>query len=814
MRYIVSARLPAALLFFGFTTLHAQELSNLPRQDFWVTDGAVNAIAVTNDRVFIGGSFRYLGPHTGGGVPVDLETMEPTPKFPKVNGTVSAVEPDGQGGWFIGGNFNTVGGRPRTNLAHITAAGEVNLAWTTPATGDHPLSSVHHLTLDGDTLYAAGSFDQLGGQSRKFVGALLSATGEVKDWAPQLDSNVLAIAVSPKAVYVGGKFRYVGESNRNYLAAIDKATGLATSWDGNANVFPHGFVTNGFMTAIATYENLVIVAGAFNGFFGPLYLSAKDDTTGDFVWAVGDSQRISDLKVRGDQLYVVGDFSAIGGDGDGGGTVTRNGLAALNPNSGEVLDWFPRLKSIGTMKRIALSGSTAYVGGDFTSPNPSLQDGVLTNANNIVAFDLTTGEEISPRRPLNNGPVLALAVQGNHVYIGGTFDSVGGVPQNYLAELDRRNGSPKPWQPDVDLPITAMTLHGERLLIGGWFSIVDGQPRSRLAAFDLPEMKLLPWAPQLKLEGGSAHSLGVTTLLAYEDSLFVAGELTSVGDQPRTNLARISLTTGEALEWRADANSSVDSAVIANGRLYVGGRFTTLGGVARNYLGAVDLETAEISAWDPSPDHWVTSVSANSSAVYSAGPFNYVSGETRTGYAAHDLIDHSLLPWNLESLDSLFVDINRVLATDTAVYANGFFTYLPPPRAHISLVAVDPTTGTPSHWDTRPLSHQDPEVFLQDGDTLFVVGIASGSSRKRSGITVYEPPGFSRITRLTSNGTEIQIKLTADQGREFIIERTSDFQAWAELGTHTAWEGVIEIEDTISSDVGPVIYRAVSSPPE
>ncbi len=40
------------------TAVHAQELSNIPRQDFWVTDGAVNAIAVTNDRVFIGGDLH------------------------------------------------------------------------------------------------------------------------------------------------------------------------------------------------------------------------------------------------------------------------------------------------------------------------------------------------------------------------------------------------------------------------------------------------------------------------------------------------------------------------------------------------------------------------------------------------------------------------------------------------------------------------------------------------------------------------------------------------------------------------------------
>ena len=78
--------------------LLAQPLSSVPRQDVWVTDGTVNAVAVTNDSVFIGGDFTYVGPWTGGGVPLDDNTMQPVENYPRVNGSVHAVEPDGVGG--------------------------------------------------------------------------------------------------------------------------------------------------------------------------------------------------------------------------------------------------------------------------------------------------------------------------------------------------------------------------------------------------------------------------------------------------------------------------------------------------------------------------------------------------------------------------------------------------------------------------------------------------------------------------------------------------------------------------------------------
>jgi trimeric autotransporter adhesin len=797
-----------ALLLAGTLACPAQELSNIPRQDFWVTDGAVNAIAVTNDRVFIGGDFRYVGPYTGGGVPVDVNTMQPVAKYPKVNGSVHAVEPDGQGGWFIGGLFTTVGGRPRTNLAHITAAGEVNTNWVAHATGGSELGRVNKLALDGDTLYAAGEFTHLGGQPRQYVGALLSASGAVKDWAPQVSSNVLSLAVSPKAVYLGGKFRYVGESNRNYLAAIDKTTGQATSWDANADRFPHGYVTNGFMTAIATYENLVIVAGPFNGFFGRLYLKAIDEDTSFSAWAVGDSQQIFDLQVHQDRLYVVGAFYGIGGDGDGGGTVPRDRMAALDPTTGHVLDWFPKLQSSGGwVNTITFAGNTAYVGGEFHSPNPSAFDGPRTNANHIAAFDLTTGEEVGPRRPLNNGRINSLAAQWDKIFIGGGFDSLGGVSQQHLAELDRRDGALKPWNPGVNGRIKTLTLVEDRLLVGGNFTSLVGQPSWLLAALQLPDLELLPWSPHLATyEEYGTISLNAL-VVAGEDRLLLAGEFQEVAGQPRRNLALVNLTTGAALPWQADTDAPVETAVIAGGRVYIGGRFATVGGQPRPHLASVDLATAQVSDWNPAPDNWVTSFSANSSAIYSAGYFTTSSGATRTGYAAHDLASGALLAWNLEALQPVVFD-SSVLSWEGAVFVTGSFgAYEGPLRP--TLLRVDALNGAAADWNALPHVFSPQSGLLAVGNTLYLTNeklFFAGISRK--GLAVFEPPGFSRFTHMTPTEAGTRLRLTGDQGREFIIERTADFGGWSGVSTNVAWEGVLEVEDPATPNSSPVFYRA------
>ncbi|MCX7001523.1 MAG: hypothetical protein NT106_14705, partial [Candidatus Sumerlaeota bacterium] len=178
----------------------ARAQSSVPREETWVTNGPVNAIVRTPDKVYIGGEFTHVGPVTGGGVPLDVTTGAPALGFPKVNGTISSCVPDGLGGWYIGGDFDKVGGIIRNNVAHILANGSVDLTWDPNATGgDYP--TVNALAVSGSTVYAGGYFTSIGGQTRNGIAALNAATGAATDWNPNADYPVLALAVSGSTVY-------------------------------------------------------------------------------------------------------------------------------------------------------------------------------------------------------------------------------------------------------------------------------------------------------------------------------------------------------------------------------------------------------------------------------------------------------------------------------------------------------------------------------------------------------------------------------------------------------------------------------------
>jgi hypothetical protein len=115
--------------------IHAQVLPNTPRQNLWATNGTVYAIQPVGNTIYLGGNFSYVGPATGGGVPLATSDGKALASFPHVQGSLSAVVADGAGGWYIGGAFTHVGSSARINLAHILADDSVDPNWNPNASG-------------------------------------------------------------------------------------------------------------------------------------------------------------------------------------------------------------------------------------------------------------------------------------------------------------------------------------------------------------------------------------------------------------------------------------------------------------------------------------------------------------------------------------------------------------------------------------------------------------------------------------------------------------------------------------------------------
>jgi len=137
VRYLHCLKLPRhgrilIILFHCFLSLQQSawsQLSTVPRDDFWITDGEVNALLVTNGLVYIGGNFQNVGPQRAFGVEVNGNSGVADFSSPRIDGPVTAVTPDGSGGWLIARTVFGTDGIGRSRLMRVRADKSVDPTW-------------------------------------------------------------------------------------------------------------------------------------------------------------------------------------------------------------------------------------------------------------------------------------------------------------------------------------------------------------------------------------------------------------------------------------------------------------------------------------------------------------------------------------------------------------------------------------------------------------------------------------------------------------------------------------------------------------
>ena len=151
----------------------------------WVPDGEVRAVALSGSTAYIGGNFSRIAPYTGSSALFDASNGELKKPWPEVEGVVNAVVPDGAGGWYLGGDFRSVGGVPRTDLAHVMPDGTVdpNFAPTTDGL-------VRALAVGTGTVFAGGEFSTANGEARENLAGFTAATGALTGFVGSVSDGV------------------------------------------------------------------------------------------------------------------------------------------------------------------------------------------------------------------------------------------------------------------------------------------------------------------------------------------------------------------------------------------------------------------------------------------------------------------------------------------------------------------------------------------------------------------------------------------------------------------------------------------------
>ncbi|HET7226070.1 MAG TPA: PQQ-binding-like beta-propeller repeat protein [Candidatus Eisenbacteria bacterium] len=584
-----------------------------------------------------------------------------------MTGYVGSAVPDGQGGWFIGGDFTAVGGTPRSSLAHILSDGSVS-PWA-PSQDAH---SIGRMALSGGTLYVTGSFNVIDGQTRIRLAAFDVATGRLLPWNPNPSGavgpyggpNVVGLAVRNDTVFVGGNFTSIGGQPRVGLAALDGTTGLALGW------YP-----------------------------GPV------------------NDEVDALALSGNALYLGGYFTALAGQ-------ARSRAAAVDASTAAVLPWNPNITGpddpyVGQPRVavIAVRDSTLYVGGQFLSVH-----GKPRNA--LVAVDPDTGG-VLPWNPAPAHPysypypyVQSLAVQGDTIYVGGNFETIGGAQRISLAAIDAASGAATSWdpRPDVNHDVMALAVSDGVVYAGGTFpTLGPWKLRSCLAALDLTTGTVKDWDP-------APNGLFVDALVVSHGTVYVGGDFTFIGGQPRSGIAALDTLTGAATQWNPESDGSITAMLLDGRTLYVAGGFGSIGGQVRHYVGALDTATARATPWDPDASDWVFALAKSAGTVYLGGLLQSVGHVPHRYLAAVDDSTGAPRPWQA---DADWV-VDALAASGTTVFAGGeFSTINGEPRTRIA--ALDANTGALTRWDAHlsgAVSNPSPAVvaLALSGHTLYLAG--------------------------------------------------------------------------------------------
>ena len=357
----------------------------------------------------------------------------------------------------------------------------------------------------------------------------------------------------------------------------------------------------------------------------------------------------------------------------------------------------------GVVYSVVRTGGVVVLGGDFDRARPADErgegDGVPVG--NLLAFDPATGD-LEPGWPAVDGRVEVVrpTADGTAVWVGGRFDTIGGVERRNLALVRVSDGEVLPWSAGaIDGEVADLRLVAGRLWLAGKFTTVQGTRQPALATLDA----------------------GTGRLDRYQD-LAVAG--THQEGQGSTGVRKIDVTP-------------------SGDRLVAVGNFRSVGGEVRRQLAVLDLRSAgvRLAPWrttffaeqcaqvfdsyvkdvDLSPDgSWFAVVTTGAaggadSACDSATRFETrARGAVRPTWIANTGGDTT---WAVE-------------ADDGIVYTGGHFRWQNNPLgrnfpgdgavARVGLAALDARNGLPLDWNPTRTRNEGVFDFLRTPEGLYV----------------------------------------------------------------------------------------------
>jgi hypothetical protein len=232
---------------------------------------------------------------------------------------------------------------------------------------------------------------------------------------------------------------------------------------------------------------------------------------------------------------------------------------------------------------VAVDGDKVYLGGSFRTAGGEIRG-------RVVQYDLTAQRWRSFGFNVS-GPVHAFAVHGNEIYVAGTFEPGVGGAISTIVKWDGQHWSVM--EAGIDGNIFAMTAVGDELYVGGNFRRIAGVRYDNIASYHLVTKQWSRLGEGLRNFDSTDYAF-VNAIAANGSDLYVGGNFERVGGKTGgDSIAYLARWDGSA--WHqvgagidGPSRSSVNAIIVHDGDLYVGGWFDRAGGEVANRIARWD----------------------------------------------------------------------------------------------------------------------------------------------------------------------------------------------------------------------------------
>lgn len=581
--------------FVGTKDILAITINN--RLNFnWVPNGSVNSIAVATNTVYIGGNFTYLGPYKGNAFIVNSSQGSASDLVDKIDGIVWSAISDGNGGWFIGGDFNRVGNCQIAKLIYIDSSGRVNCNFNLGID-----DTVYAMALKDNILFIGGAFERVLNFNRKYLVAIdisdLNNPQLINTFSFEPEDYVFSLVVHPNTntLYVGGQFVWIKNlitnitSNKKFLASINYSTSATSTINETFSTSINDVV----WTMLLSPDNSKLYVGGY--FTTPTkYIAALNPTNGSSISGFNPANNNLDYAVlaleyndfntpttNDDYLYIGGRFAS-----------PAIYLTALNANTGAIISSFSSSinkddNDVDSVLALALdkTNNRLYVGGSFNNQEPFYLMSVnATSGGRITSFNLTLNDRVNVLKIDNN----------RNLFVGGRFYSYGGVRKKYLAAFDTNLNLKNDFNIEPNQPVDVLLYNpnNKYLYVAGPFTQIGTQTRTFFAAINTADNNNILSSFNYTFSTTTGDFISALALDKNRNHLYLCGYFYKINNSSTYRfIARINSNDGSLdPAFSPQPNDIINDCQIDEQTriLYVAGRFNQIYNTTSRYLAALD----------------------------------------------------------------------------------------------------------------------------------------------------------------------------------------------------------------------------------